>query len=126
MSDIIVSVGSAVFGRLFGRRLENRRLKSGRYRCALRVLDGNQPGLDQRWSIEKVLISPGTLSFRGRTIEVRNVYGSSRDPTTREQWSSLGTEFIIFRASTLRARIELGVVRGQEQEVFDRLQLPRL
>ena len=126
MSDIIASVGSAIFGHSFGRRLERRRLRSGRYRCALRLIDGNQPGIDQRWLIEKALISAGTLSVRGRTIEVRDVSSSYREPTTREQWSSLGTEFIIFRISTSQARIELGVVRGQEREVFDRLQVPEL
>lgn len=98
MSDMIVSIGSAVLGRLFGRRLEHRRLKSGRYRCALRILEGAQAGLDRRWSIEKALVGSRELSFRGPTAEISYISESAREPSIREQWSSLGTEFVIFRA----------------------------
>ena len=126
MSDIFGSIGTAVFGQLFGRRLEHRRLSSGKYRCALRVLEGNQPGLDQQWSIGKALVSPSTLTFGDRAITIRNVSDSHREPTAGEQWGSLGTEFIVFRASTPLAQLELGIVRGQEEEVIERLQLPKL
>jgi hypothetical protein len=122
VSDFLAGLG----GQSLGQWWERRRLKSGEYRCALRVLDGEQPGLDQRWSIGKAIVSPGALTFRKLTINVRSLADSHREPTTGEQWGSLGTEFVIFRASTPQARVELGIVRGQEKDVIDRLQLPKL
>lgn len=67
--------------------------KSGRIRCGLRVIGGNQPGLSARWRVGVGFFSGRRLNFRYRwrhvlgecpPIEVVAVHGPPRLPTGNE------------------------------------------
>lgn len=83
----LANAARAVIGHAANLRADRRFRKSGRARCGLRVLEGNQPGLSGRWRVGVASFSARRLNFRPRwrrvlgkcpPIEVVTVNGPPR------------------------------------------------
>jgi hypothetical protein len=85
----LANAAGAGIGRVANMHADRRFRKSGRVRCGLRVIDGNQPGLSGRWRVGVASFSARRLDFRRRgwrvfgecpPIEVVAVHGPPRAP----------------------------------------------
>jgi hypothetical protein len=89
----LANAAGAGIGRVAMMHADRRFRKSGRVRCGLRVIDGNQPGLSGRWRVGVASFSVRRLEFLRRwwrvlgecpPIEVIAVHGPSRAPSGDE------------------------------------------
>lgn len=87
------NAAGAGIGRLASMRADRRFRKSGRVRCGLRVIDGNQAGLSGRWLVGAASFSARRLDFLRRwrrvlggcpPIEIVAVRGPPRAPWGNE------------------------------------------
>jgi hypothetical protein len=83
----VANAAEAGIGLVVNMHADRRFRKSGRIRCGLRVIDGNQPGLSGRWRVGMASFSARRLDFRRRwrrvlgecpPIEVIAVHGPPR------------------------------------------------
>jgi hypothetical protein len=89
----LTNAANAGIGSVTNMHADRRFRKSGRVRCGLRVIDGNQPGLSGRWQVGVASFSARRLEFRRRwwrvlgecpPIEVGAVHGPPRAPSSDE------------------------------------------
>jgi hypothetical protein len=62
----LANAAQAGIGHVVNMRADRTFKKSGRARCGLRVIDGNQPGLSGRWRVGVASFSARRLTFRRR------------------------------------------------------------
>jgi hypothetical protein len=120
----LANAAGAGIGRVAMMHADRRVKKSGRVRCGLRVIDGNQPGLSGRWRVGVASFSVRRLEFLRRwwrvlgecpPIEVIAVHGPSRAPSGDEILKLPGS---IVRIQTPTATLEWALhVRYQSTAV---------
>jgi hypothetical protein len=89
----LANTARAGIGRAAKMHADRRFRTSGRARCGLRVIDGNQPGLSGRWRVGVASFSARRLTFRRRwwrvlgpcpPIEIVAIHGPPRAPASNE------------------------------------------
>ena len=117
-------------GRLAVIRADREFRKSGRVRCGLRVIDGSQPGLSDRWRLGVASVSRRRLNFRRRwwhgpgacpPIKVLAVDGPPRMPAGDEVLKLPGS---IVRIQAPDATLEWALYGRYQSAAFARLEVP--
>jgi hypothetical protein len=125
----LANAAGAGLGRAASMRADRRFRKSGRVRCGLRVIDGNQPGLSGRWRVGVASFSPRRLHFLRRwrrvlggcpPIEVVAVHGPPRVPSGNEILKLPGS---IVRIQTTTATLEWSLPDRYQSAAFTRLRV---
>jgi len=107
-------VASPIGGRA---RRADRAVQQSRLECGLRVIEGHEPGLGQRWVHGVAELSPGFLRFNPRgplrsptTIVVRGVSRAhQRQPHGREAWA-VNAQCRIVEVQTPNATLEWAIL----------------
>jgi hypothetical protein len=116
-------------GRTLRRLRADRRLRSGRLECSLRVVSGPQDGLSRRWRHVVAAVSPGRLEFcrywpwfsGSQTIDIVSLHGPPRRPSSREWWLSLAPTCRVVEVHTPTAVVEWAVLDHYLPWTLDRL-----
>ena len=125
----LANAARAGLGRAAIVRADRRFRKSGRVRCGLRVIDGNQPGLSGRWRVGVASFLPRRLHFLRRwrrvlggcpPIEVVAVPGPPRAPSGREVLKLPGS---IVQIQTPAATLECALPDRYRPAVLARLKV---
>jgi hypothetical protein len=123
-------------GRAVTMRADHRFRKSGRVQCALRVIEGDQPGLSSRWRLGVASVYPRRLNFRRRwrrvlgedpPIKVLAVHGPPRAPLGSPR-SPFGDEILklpgsVVRIQTPSAMLEWALHSRFQPAAFARLKV---
>ena len=113
--------------RVAAMRADRRFRKSGRVKCGLRIIDGDQPGLSGRWRVGMAFLSPRRLDFRrlgwrvlGQCppIEVIAVHGPPRAP--------VGDEILKLPGSVVQVQTSAAVLEWALSERYHSAVLVRL
>ena len=126
----LANAAGAGIGRVAMMHADRRFRKSGRVRCGLRVIDGSQPGLSDRWRLGVASVSRRRLNFRRRwwhgpgacpTIKVLAVHGPPRMPSGDEVLKLPGS---IVRIQAPAATLEWALYGRYQSAAFARLEVP--
>ena len=106
-------------------RRARRLARSGRIRCALRVVEGAQPGLGRRWKRGTARVPPGRLVFEHgilwqglTTVLVRTAVLQPTAALRRRERRALGPKASCILLTTAGATLEWLVPEGQVERAM--------
>ncbi len=105
-------LGGSLSDKLVDRK-DRRLRREEQVECALRVVEGQQPGLSSRWGRGTATLSEGLIDMGWAWVEVATAHLSSvRSPTAKESWS-INPRMKIVRLESATAVIEWAVPEKQ-------------